>query len=354
MKRSAFKTHHTLRACIIGIISLFGLTACDAAELSPPEIPKNSAQIPPKETAQPGFTVQVRQFSTVYEPSGVRALPNGDVLVIEDEIKRSISVLKFHDDGEVTQTPVTKPRQFSVGRIEDLEGVASDDQGYIYVITSHSKTLRGRLPTFRKKLIRYRLDNHTMTGPVVIHDLKKRILKEYGKIKGGVSGKKSDLNIEALSYHRENHTLMIGLREPLVKDKAVVIVMNNPDQAFSQDGKVELADKLITFDLDKGGIRAMAYDPVLDGYLILSRREDKKDKSFKLWIWSGEAKEKPRRIRVNADVDLRYAEGVTPIRTKSMAGILLVFDDGNARRNIGGHYILLPYEDMRMAGENPQ
>lgn len=40
----------------------------------------------------------------------------------------------------------------------------------------------------------------------------------------------------------------------------------------------------------------MAFDPVLNGFLIISRRE-KKGKGFKLWFWDGTQDQNPRRLR---------------------------------------------------------
>ncbi len=336
---------------VLVIIATSCLSSCSANELDTPEqamIVKtdNSAARPVHATAKH----KIQQFEFVYEPSGILALPDGEILAIEDEARQAFSVLAFGKNGDVFRTPISKPRKFSPGRLEDLEGLAGDDAGHYFAITSHSKTPKGRLPRARKKLVRFTLDNYAMDDVFTISNLKKKLLKEYSGIRKNISGRKSDLNIEALSYHREKQYLMLGLRSPLIDDAAVLIVISNPVTAFSKDGEIDFAKKLITLDLDKGGIRAMAYDENLSGYLILSRREDKKDKSFKLWLWDGKTKHKPQRIRFDGDFGLDFAEGVAPISTKSMTGLLIVFDDGNALKAKGAHYAFLPYEKLKVEG----
>ncbi len=321
-------------------LALSGLQGCHAAEnqhLRPPGI--------------------VEQFDGVYEPSGVVTLPDGDLLVIEDEANQPISIITINPDSSLSVRRGDLPLKLgdifddnALGRLEDLEGIARDDDGHLYAVTSHSKTSRHHLPGSRKKLIRFRLDDISVTETIVLDDFKRAVVAQYESVKDAISGRKSDLNIESLSYHRQNNQLMIGLRTPVIDERAVVITMENPDLAFGSGEEILLSDKLVFLDLDHGGIRAMAYDDVLGGYLILSRREDKKDKSFKLWLWSGEADDDPQRIRLRIEFDLDNAEGISPIRTDFMQGLMIVFDDGARSRGRGGHYVLLPYDQLEIDG----
>ncbi|HFE38063.1 MAG TPA: DUF3616 domain-containing protein [Gammaproteobacteria bacterium] len=334
------------KTCLVTTVCVFGLAACDAEEL--PTLPHHAPTTHSNTDKSPKVNSMVRQFEYIYEPSGVTQMANGEILVIEDEARQAISVLSFAVPGSVIRIPVTRI-QSRLGRLEDLEGIAQSEDGHFYAITSHSKTLKRRLPTARKKLIRFSLNNYEVHETVLISDVKKKILNTYKSLRKNVSGRKSDLNIEALSYHRKKKQLMLGLRTPLVKGNAVIIRITNPDQAFLKKGGIKLANKLMTLDLDQGGIRAMTYDKTLEGYLILSRREDKKDKSFKLWLWDGHAQHKPRRIHFDENLDLDAAEGVTPISITSMDGLLIVFDDGNTQKAKGAHYVLVPYDQLHIA-----
>ena len=105
-----------------------------------------------------------------------------------------------------------------------------------------------------------------------------------------------------------------------------------------------ISDRLIELDLDGGGIRALCYDPHLGGFLIISR---KPEKSFKLWLWSGDAAQPPKRLKIPDVKNLRRAEGVTPVRRNGIPqGILIVSDDGLGIKGKPGHYLFLRYEQL--------
>ena len=59
----------------------------------------------------------------------------------------------------------------------------------------------------------------------------------------------------------------------------------------------------------------------------------------------------PRRVRIPHKKDLNHAEGITPIRQDGFNGILIVFDDGNAFKRKGGHYLLLSYDQLKIDAE---
>ena len=59
----------------------------------------------------------------------------------------------------------------------------------------------------------------------------------------------------------------------------------------------------------------------------------------------------PRRVRIPHKIDLNHAEGITPIRQDGFNGILIVFDDGNAFKRKGGHYLLLSYDQLKIDAE---
>ncbi len=342
--------------CLI-MVGIIGLSSCSASDFSAADKDNNAVNKTVPLSANQQNSYQTGRFVAVYEPSGILRLSDDEILVIEDEPRQAMSVLSFEENGSLSVIPIKTSRKHSPGRLEDLEGVASDGKGHYFAITSHSKTLRGRLPHTRKKLIRFKLDNYTMEDVAIITNLKKRILKKYNGISSAVSGVKTDFNIEALAYNRDKNNLMLGLRRPLIDGDAVIITITNPEQAFSKKEQVKFAKKLITLDLDKGGIRAISYDDRLGGYLIVSRREDKNKKPFKLWLWNGKKKHKPQPVRLNVDLDLDFAEGITPFSLKTQTGIskaetikngvFIVFDDGNALKSKGARYAFIPYENLK-------
>ena len=300
---------------------------------------------------------QVYQFDSIWEPSAVQQLPDGRLIVVEDEKFRSISVARVDIAGRLSTVPlkrrlidfkaVGKP---VLGKIEDLEGVAVDATGHVYAIASHSKTIAGLTDKGRKKFVRFQVEGERLVNPVVVSNLKKKIIRKHGLLAKAISGSQSrrgsGFDIEGLSFDKNKQKLLIGLRSPVIDGKAVVAVLENPAGVFNHDEKVAISDELIFLDLDKGGIRSITFDPKLGGYLIISRRENKKGKAFKLWFWSGDTRQSPRRVRMPESINLDHAEGITPVRVEGRDRIFLVFDNGNSLKRVGGHYLMLNYDQL--------
>ena len=296
----------------------------------------------------------------VYEPSGAQQLPDGRVIVVEDEARQPLQLLSEDSSLGFTSRPLGTSSLFGalfgqsqLGKVDDLEGVDVGPDGYVYAITSHSRNDAGKRKDSREKLIRFRVDGDEIAEIQVVDSLRKVITKKFEHLKdaGRVAQVKDDngLNIEALSFDKTDERLLIGLRSPVIDGKGVVVVLQNPVGIFERNEKPRLADELLLLDLGKGGLRAIEYDAKLDGYLILSRREDKKNKAFKLWFWDGQTSHAPRRIRITGAEEIDNAEGVTPLRYQGEDKLLIVFDDGNALRRRGAHYLLLDYDQLHVA-----
>ena len=84
----------------------------------------------------------------------------------------------------------------------------------------------------------------------------------------------------------------------------------------------------------------------MKGYLIISQREDPKGKPFKLWFWSGDPAVAPQRVSIAGVENINRAEGITPIVQDGERRLMIVFDDGNRLRRIGGHYRIVDYADL--------
>ena len=302
----------------------------------------------------PGFE-QFRKFELIYEPSGVQQLPDGRFAVVEDEAFHPFDVVSLQADGQVSEMPLFRSSLFSwsspnraLNTLEDLEAVAVDDLGRIYVITSHSRKENGKRSDMREQLARFSLDGEQVVDFEVLRGLRKQIsarhksLKDAAKVRDVKDG--NGFNIEGLSFDAAKQNLLVGLRSPLAGSNAIIVVLENPQAAFDRGEEPRIADRLIELDLDGGGIRALSYDPHLGGFLIISR---KPEKSFKLWLWNGDAEQPPKRLKIAGIKNLRRAEGVTPVRLNGKAeGILIVSDDGIGVKGKPGRYLFLRYEQL--------
>lgn len=302
----------------------------------------------------PGFR-DFRSFSLIYEPSGVQQLPDGRFIVVQDEAAYSLDLFHLESDGKVSEKPLyraaSRSRGFSnssPGTFEDLEGVAVDGRGNIFVITSHSRKESGKRQANREQLIRFRVEGDRVVDVRPVRNLRKRITKQHEFLKPAVKEREvkeeGGFNIEALSFDANKKHLLVGLRSPVAKKDAIIVTLENSSAIFEQSEKPRISDDVIRLDLKGGGIRALSYDPYLAGYLIVSR---KPGKAFKLWLWDGEPGSAPQRIKAAGIKDLRQAEGITPVRLNDEPrGILIVSDDGNGAQGKPGHYLFLSYEQI--------
>lgn len=284
------------------------------------------------------------ELAGVYEPSGALQLPDGRLLIVEDEARSPFALLTFEGKGEQTIRRLRLGPSFARQlQLEDLEGIAPGEDGYIYAITSHSRKRTGKREASRERLVRLKVVGDRLTELAVTGGLRDQIvgrLRSLGSSARGLFG----LNIEGLAFDSVGNRLVIGLRSPLVSGRAVLLTIAEPAKAFAKGMSPLLAPEHWLLDLDGGGIRGLAYDPHLQGLLILSRREGQKGKRpFKLWLWRGGQEVPPRRLHLGSAADLEGAEGVTPVRIKGNEGILIVRDDGSAVHGKAAHFVLLSY-----------
>ena len=296
-----------------------------------------------------------RKFQQIYEPSGVVQLADERFVVVEDEAANPLDSFTLNHQGETQETYLARASLFSLtssdralNALEDLEGLTVDSEEWIYAITSHSRTLNGKRRNDREQLVRFRLRDGGITDFKVIRGLRKRISKRHDLLKGSAKlrdvKRNQGFNIEALSFDPGGKKMLIGMRGPLYGEDAIIVTLENPNAVFESNAKPKISKQLITLDFGGGGIRAMCYDPMTDGYLIITRKQGKR---FKLWLWSGDPDASPRRVKIKGTKNLRQAEGITPVRIGGKpAGILIVSDEGDSANRKPGRYLFVTYEQL--------
>ncbi|WP_456389091.1 DUF3616 domain-containing protein [Profundibacter sp.] len=298
-----------------------------------------------------GADTQRHLLAGLYEPSGLVQLPDGRILVVEDEKQTSLSVLHAGTGAQFSSNPLPLASKLdrllglsNAPRLDDLEAATLDTDGYVYVITSHSRTEAANRFKRREKLVRFRLDGSRIADISIIRSLHDQITELTGKLaKSGRrrSGKRG-LNIEGMAYDPADTRLLIGLRQPVIDGQAVVLPLPDPERAFSNNPPDTLLEAPIYLDLAGGGIRAMTYYPRLGGFLIISRKE-KRGTAFKLWFWNPRDGQ-PRRVKLAPEIDLQNAEGVSVVRQNGAEQIMLVFDNGTRKQF--AEYSMLTHEQI--------
>jgi hypothetical protein len=288
----------------------------------------------------------------IYEPSAIQQLPDGRFLIAEDEHSAAFSLLTIRADGTtVTEALAQGPEDSGLGKLGDLEGLATDADGFVYAITSHSRNGKGEEKMAREKLVRFRVDGNRITSPLVINDLKSALTARHPVLAraAAISDVKGDggLNIEALEFTPDQQQLLVGFRSPLDQGHALIATITNPHGLFESGQRPAVAPELIRLDLDEHGLRGMSWIPALQAYLLISGPVAKEQVQFRLWHWDGLADSKPRRVEGDGLPGLEHAEGITPATIDGAPMIVIVSDDGNREAGRAARFLLLPAAQIR-------
>lgn len=282
-----------------------------------------------------------RTLTGAYEPSGIRQLPDGRFLIVEDEEWHPLSLLSVHDDGSVRctalQPPLLHPAAVDFWRLDDLEGVAIDRAGYLYAITSHSRNSVGDEEAAREKLVRFRIQGNRVVEPKVVTGLKRALRAVHPLLAASAEIRevktRGGLNIEALEMAPDQSRLMLGFRSPLLDRLAIVACVENLVSMFEAGDAPRVGATLVTLDLDGNGIRGMAYVPHFGGYLVIGGPVTRERTQFGLWFWSGTTGDPARRVSVPGLPGFEHAEGISTALIDGQQRIIIVSDDGS--RHLG-------------------
>ncbi len=331
---------------IAGLLATAGATAVQAENKTSMDSPDDSISM----TAD-------GRFSSLYEPSGVVPLPDGRFLIVEDEPERALRLVSIDLSSDDTislkseahlDLPQGLTARLAIGELDDLEGAAHDQSGRLYVVSSHDDSAP-HWSSKRQKLLRFSIQDGRMHEVSRILTLRRDLLARYPQLEAESrsQGKKKEagaMNIEALAYDRSRDDLLIGFRTPVLDGKSIIVRLTNPDAYLSDDAPPELGEPLWSVDLDEGGIRAMAYDDQSDQLLLISRRENHKKDSYKLWRMAADGRTPATRIDIGEQEDmLKNVEGITPVSlgNASASGLLLVRDNGNRKKGRGADWFML-------------
>ena len=296
------------------------------------------------------------RFDHMYEPSGVERLSQGRILVAEDDGARPFSLLRPAVGGGFLED-VGLPIASTGGEmpvVSDLEGLASDGDGWVYAVSSMSRDDLGREAPDRERLLRFKVGKEGLTSYAVFTGLRSSIASKHpllaaASVVRNVKGS-GGLNVEALAYDRTGHRLLVGLRGPRIDARAVVAVVDNPREIFDDGALPVVSPDLILVDLGGHAFRSMTWDANLDGYLVVGGPSTvETGDGFSLWLWDGGPAGQARRIRIQGHDGLLKVEGVTPFSGPEGDRLLLTVDDGSRKRGRTAHYLELTYGQLEIA-----
>ncbi len=274
-------------------------------------------------------------YEGVCDASAAIAVDDTHFLVAEDEN----DVLWIYRNDKPRNKPIgggfdlssrlrTDPKRES-----DIEGAARIGD-LIYWITSHGRNRKGKLRENRNRLfatkitgppadlqlkwvgrydylIRDMLNPIAWTNsaaPVTVQTIKllERATQPHKKDARKLAPKGKGLNIEALAALPNGSGLLIGLRNPRLGGKALILPLMNPEALMTGKETVSRFDAPILLNLHGLGLRAMAYSSSGNVFLLVAGPSGSGG-PFKLFQWSGIRDAPPVLIR-----KLQSGEGSHP------------------------------------------
>ncbi|MDM0112007.1 DUF3616 domain-containing protein [Variovorax sp. J22R133] len=302
--------------------------------------------------ASPAF----QSLTGIYEPSGIQQLPDGRFLVVEDEKEHPFSLITIGVDGQVDSSELG-PGLLQIfsdfWKLEDLEGLSMDRDGFVYAITSHSRDDDGDEKTSRERLVRFRVEGHRVEDTKVVEGLKGALTNAHPVLAAAAQvldvKTGAGLNIEGLEITQDQQQLLIGFRGPLHEGRAIIARIENPRGMFEADEAPRVAADLDELDLGGQGIRGLAYVRTLAEYLIVSGPVSREKDPFGLWLWDGREGSPARRVVVAGLKSLKRAEGVCSAVLHGRARVIIVSDDGDRKTQRAASYLLLDLDQLQTA-----
>ena len=295
----------------------------------------------------------INMFNGVYEPSAVQQLPDGKLLIAEDEPNHAFSIISIDKTGRFIEDEALDTRVITgfKRRLSDLEALARDDEGFIYALTSHSRTRKGNRSPDREHLMRFKIQDGNVLG-LTSYDNLTQVLETDHKLhdlirertKAEVSFE--EINIEGMAFDPVKKRLVLGFRDPEFNNMALVAFISNPKDVFERNAKPEF-DEVAILDIDGGGIRSINYDPVLKNYVIANEVKDENGQKFsQLWTWSGNPTDEPQKISLPNLQHITNVEAVDSITVNGKPQMILMGDEGNASQKITAKYMLVDYSQL--------
>ncbi len=221
---------------------------------------------------------------------------DADHFVVANDERNTLAIYRRGQAQAVGSVALDSFLETEAGGESDIEGAAAIGRR-IYWITSHARDSKGKAHGSRHRFFATDLQPGSPMSVALVHKpyvhllddlLASDALKPYqlaaatrlaAEAEGG-------FNIEGLAATPDGR-LLIGLRNPLPRGRALLIPLENPAEAIDQGKRARLGAP-IELDLGERGIRSI--DLVGDGYLVVAGPAANRG-SFALYRWSGRAGE---------------------------------------------------------------
>ena len=295
----------------------------------------------------------IDMFKGVYEPSAVQQLPDGRLLIAEDEPNHAFSILSIDKSEQLIEDESLDTRIITgfKRRLNDLEALARDDEGFIYALTSHSRNKKGQRSPDREHMLRFKIQNGEVLGLTNYDDLT-QVLETDTKLHDLIHERTNaevsfeEINIEGMAFDPVKKRLVLGFRDPEFNNMALVAFIANPKEVFEHKAKPKF-DEVAVIDIAGGGIRSLNYDPILKTYIIANEVKDEAGERFsQLWTWSGKHSDEPQKITLPNLQHIKNVEAVDSITVNGKPRLIVMGDEGNASKKLTAKFMMVDYSTL--------
>ena len=291
------------------------------------------------------------RYQGICDASTAIAIGTTHLLVAEDE-KDSLLLYGTDKPHPVKMFDFSSLMRTDLNRESDIEGSARAGDR-IYWISSHGRNGKGKVRDNRYKLFATDISNPATASfelnwvgsyKKLIHDALNRkswekpdsdetagtiaLLHKATQLQDRkdktLAPKKNGLNIEALAALPNQQGLLIGLRNPLYQNRALVLHLKNADELITQRAERARFGAPRYLELGGLGIRSMTYHSATKKFLIIAG-EKTSGGTFKLFSWDFNNNTPPVFIRSLPSSQGSHPEGLMISASK----IHIVHDEGS-------------------------
>lgn len=274
---------------------------------------------------------QIVTYSGPCDASAAVAL-DATYFVVGDDEHNTLHVYRQGQAQAVGSLDLSKFLATAADEESDIEGAAAIGTR-IYWITSHGRNSKGKARPSRQRFFATEVlpGQPPTLKPVgqayvdLLRDMTEAdALKPYrlGDAARLAAEAEGGLNIEGLAATPDG-TLLIGLRNPLPQQRALVIPLLNPSEVIN--GVRARFGAPIELDLGQRGIRSI--ERVGSSYLIVAGPPADSG-SFALYRWSGQAADAATPV---ADIDLKELRPEALFAIPGSSRVQLLSDDGGVK-----------------------
>jgi hypothetical protein len=217
----------------------------------------------------------------------------------------------------------------------DLEGSAWLG-GRVFWIGSHGRSKKGKPRPNRHRLFATAIG--TDGTPEIVGQAYSNLVRDVAEavsidLDPELPPKEGGLSIEGLSASENDGELLIGLRSPLYKSRAVVLPFRNPLEVVGSGAPARFGDPIL-LDLGGLGIRSIDWWPERRSYLLLAGPTGGGDRNFRLMRWSGTISTRPEPLDVVDFNEFGANRGTSPeavLIEPDSETVYVLFDEGNRR-----------------------